>query len=165
MRKGRPFAAAACGLIPIGERSKCRLDLARPDALLCFLFSGKSGYARGFRLTLSSRIRTQYQSRTQHSFYRKSTAAIISGASGRGCRFPAISRSSTEPGTGECWSNGSKAWYARIAVAATAVKILAKGITVEPPALDPKVIRAAKEILSQQEIAVLGLPAPERSER
>jgi hypothetical protein len=30
-------------------------------------------------------------------------------------------------------------WYTRIAVATTAVKILAKGITVEPPALDPKV--------------------------
>ena len=56
-------------------------------------------------------------------------------------------------------------WYTRIAVAATAVKILAKGITVGPPALDPEVIRAAKEILSQQEIAVLGLPTPERSER
>ena len=52
-----------------------------------------------------------------------------------------------------------------IAVATTAVKILAKGITMEPPALDPKVIRAAKEILSRQEIAVLGLPAPKRPER
>src|SRR5215469_9088876 len=38
---------------------------------------------------------------------------LISGVSGGGCRFPAISRSSTEPGTGECWSNGSKAWPAR----------------------------------------------------
>jgi hypothetical protein len=47
----------------------------------------------------------------------------------------------------------------------TAIKILAKGIAVEPPALDPEVIRAAKEILSQQEIAVLGVPAPARSER
>ena len=56
-------------------------------------------------------------------------------------------------------------WYTRIAVATTAVKILAKGIAVEPPALDPEVIKAAKEILSQQEIAMLGLPAPERSER
>ena len=56
-------------------------------------------------------------------------------------------------------------WYTRIAVATTAVKILAKGIAVEPPALDLEVIRAAKEILSQQEIAMLGLPAPERSER
>ena len=42
---------------------------------------------------------------------------------------------------------------------------LAKGISVGPPALDPEVIRAAKEILSQQEIAVLGLPALELSER
>ena len=56
-------------------------------------------------------------------------------------------------------------WYTRIAVATTAVKILAKGISVRPPALDPEVIRAAKEILSQQEIAVLGLPALERLER
>jgi AMP-polyphosphate phosphotransferase len=56
-------------------------------------------------------------------------------------------------------------WYARIAVATTAVKILAKGITVEPPALDPEVIRAAKEILSQQEIALIGLPAPKRQKR
>jgi polyphosphate kinase 2 (PPK2 family) len=56
-------------------------------------------------------------------------------------------------------------WYARIAVATTAVKILAKGIAVGPPALDPEVIRTAKEILSQQEIAVLGLPAPERAEK
>ena len=56
-------------------------------------------------------------------------------------------------------------WYTRVAVAATAVKILAKGIAVGPPTLDPEVIKAAKEILSQQEIAMLGLPAPERSER
>ena len=56
-------------------------------------------------------------------------------------------------------------WYTRIAVATTAVKILAKGITVEPPALDPEVIRTAKEILSQQEIAALELPTPERAER
>jgi len=56
-------------------------------------------------------------------------------------------------------------WYTRVAVATTAVKILAKGITVGPPALDPEVIRAAKEILSRQEMAVLGLPAPERPER
>src|SRR6516164_4689844 len=45
--------------------------------------------------------------------FRRSKAAIISGASGRGYRFPAISRSSTEPGTGECWSNGSKAYPVR----------------------------------------------------
>jgi hypothetical protein len=38
-------------------------------------------------------------------------------------------------------------------------------MTVGPPALDPEVIRAAKEILTQQEIAMLGLPAPERAER
>ena len=44
-------------------------------------------------------------------------------------------------------------------------QILAKGIAVGSPALDPEVIKAAKEVLSQQEIAVLGLPAPERSER
>jgi hypothetical protein len=45
------------------------------------------------------------------------------------------------------------------------VKLLAKGITLGPPALDPEVIRAAKEILGQQEIALLGLPAPKRVER
>ena len=56
-------------------------------------------------------------------------------------------------------------WYTGIAVATTAVKILAKLITVEPPALDPEVDRAAKEILSQREIAVLGLPTPQSSER
>jgi len=56
-------------------------------------------------------------------------------------------------------------WYTRIAVVTTAVKILAKGIAVGPPALDPEVIKAANEILSQREIALLGRPAPERSER
>jgi hypothetical protein len=56
-------------------------------------------------------------------------------------------------------------WYTRIAVATTAVKILAKGIAVGPPALDPEVFKAAKDLLSQQEIAVLGLPTSERSER
>ena len=56
-------------------------------------------------------------------------------------------------------------WYTRIAVATTAVKILAEGIAVGPPALDPEVIRAAKETLSQQEIAVLGLSAPKRPQR
>ena len=56
-------------------------------------------------------------------------------------------------------------WYTGIAIATTAVKILAKLITVEPPALDPEVDRAAREILSQQEIAALELPTPERAER
>src|SRR6516225_995772 len=48
-------------------------------------------------------------------------------------------------------------WYTRIAVATTAVKILAKGITVEPPALDPEVVKAAEDMLSRKEIAALGL--------
>ena len=53
-------------------------------------------------------------------------------------------------------------WFARIAVAKTAVKILAKGIEMGPPALDPAVVRAATEILSREEIAALGLPPRER---
>jgi polyphosphate kinase 2 (PPK2 family) len=56
-------------------------------------------------------------------------------------------------------------WFTRLAVAKTVVKALGKGVKLGPPALDPEVIRAAKEILGQQEIAVLGLPAPPRSER
>jgi AMP-polyphosphate phosphotransferase len=53
-------------------------------------------------------------------------------------------------------------WFARIAVAKTAVKILAKGIAMEPRALDPEVARVATEFLGQEEIAALGLPSPER---
>ena len=53
-------------------------------------------------------------------------------------------------------------WFARIAVAKTAVKILAKGIAMEPRALDPEVARVATELLGQEEIAALGLPSPER---
>src|SRR5215471_12367081 len=49
-------------------------------------------------------------------------------------------------------------WFARIAVAKTAVKILAKGITMGPPALDPQVVRVAAELLGQEEAAALALP-------
>ena len=38
-------------------------------------------------------------------------------------------------------------WFARIAVAKTAVKTLAKGITIAPPALDPKVLKLATKVL------------------
>ena len=53
-------------------------------------------------------------------------------------------------------------WYARVAVAKTAIKILSKGITMGPPALDPEVARVATELLSQEEIAALALPPPRR---
>ena len=53
-------------------------------------------------------------------------------------------------------------WYARVTVAKTAVKILTKGITMGPPALDPEVVRVATELLGQQEIAALALPPPKR---
>jgi polyphosphate kinase 2 (PPK2 family) len=53
-------------------------------------------------------------------------------------------------------------WFARIAVAKTAAKFLAKGIAMEPRALDPEVARVATEFLGQEEIAALGLPSPER---
>jgi AMP-polyphosphate phosphotransferase len=56
-------------------------------------------------------------------------------------------------------------WFARIAVAKTAVKVLSKGIAMGPPALDSEVVRVAKEILDQEEVAALGLPAPDRPER
>ena len=56
-------------------------------------------------------------------------------------------------------------WFARIAAAKTAVKILGKGITLGPPALDPEVVRAAAEILGREEMAALGLARPERGEK
>jgi phosphopantetheinyl transferase len=56
-------------------------------------------------------------------------------------------------------------WFARIATAKTAVKILGKGITLGPPALDPEVVRAAAEILGREEMAALGLARPERGEK
>ena len=52
-------------------------------------------------------------------------------------------------------------WYARIAVAKTVVKILARGITMGPPALNPEVVKLAAKVLSQKERAALGL-LPER---
>ena len=56
-------------------------------------------------------------------------------------------------------------WFARVAAAKTAVKILGKGITLGPPALDPEVVRAAVEILGREEMAALGLARPERGEK
>ena len=56
-------------------------------------------------------------------------------------------------------------WFARVATAKTAVKILSKGITLGPPALDPEVVRAAAEILGREEMATLGLARPERGEK
>jgi AMP-polyphosphate phosphotransferase len=50
-------------------------------------------------------------------------------------------------------------WFARIAVAKTTVKILAKGLAIRPPGLDPEVLKLASETLSQEELAALGLPA------
>jgi polyphosphate kinase 2 (PPK2 family) len=55
-------------------------------------------------------------------------------------------------------------WFARVAVAQTAVKVLSKGIAMGPPALDTAVVRTANEILDQEEIAALGLSASERPE-
>ena len=55
-------------------------------------------------------------------------------------------------------------WFARIAVAKTAVKILAKGITMAPPALDPEVLKLATKVLGRKELAVLGLLPPERAD-
>jgi polyphosphate kinase 2 (PPK2 family) len=52
-------------------------------------------------------------------------------------------------------------WFARIAAAKTAVKILAKAIAMGPRPLDPEVARMATEFLGQEEIAVLGLLPPE----
>jgi polyphosphate kinase 2 (PPK2 family) len=56
-------------------------------------------------------------------------------------------------------------WFARIAVAETAVKILRTGIAMGPRPLDPEFVRAATELLGQGEIAALGLPLPERPKK
>jgi len=50
-------------------------------------------------------------------------------------------------------------WFARIAVAKTAVKTLAKGITMAPPALDPEVLKLATKVLGRKELAVLARAA------
>lgn len=52
-------------------------------------------------------------------------------------------------------------WFARVAVAKTVVRMLGKGIALGPPALDPAVVETAAEILSQKELAALGLPRQE----
>jgi len=54
-------------------------------------------------------------------------------------------------------------WFARIAVAKTAVKTLAKAITIAPPAVDPEV-KLATQVLGSKELAVLGLLPPERAD-
>ena len=55
-------------------------------------------------------------------------------------------------------------WYARVALAKTAVKMLGKGIGLGPPALDPEV-KTATEILDENTMAALGLPPPRQRER
>ena len=56
-------------------------------------------------------------------------------------------------------------WFGRIAVAKTAVKVLSKGLTLGPPALDPEVAKAAAEILGRKETEALGLALPARREK
>jgi hypothetical protein len=41
-------------------------------------------------------------------------------------------------------------WFARLAVAKTVVKALGKGIKLEPPPLDPEVVKAATEMMDSQ---------------
>jgi len=50
-------------------------------------------------------------------------------------------------------------WFARLAVAKTAVKALGKGLALGPPPLDPEVVKAA-ESLSRKEMAALDLAEP-----
>jgi polyphosphate kinase 2 (PPK2 family) len=48
-------------------------------------------------------------------------------------------------------------WFARLAVAKTAVNALGKGLKLGPPPLDPRVIKAAAASLDRKERAALGL--------
>ena len=54
-------------------------------------------------------------------------------------------------------------WFARVALAKTVVKALAKGIALGPPPLAPEVVKAAAEILGRKEMAALGLAEPGRA--
>ena len=56
-------------------------------------------------------------------------------------------------------------WFARVAVAKTAVKALGKGITLGPPPLAPEVVKAATEILGRKDLAALGLSEPGQASR
>jgi polyphosphate kinase 2 (PPK2 family) len=51
-------------------------------------------------------------------------------------------------------------WFARVAVAKTVVKALAKGLALGPPPLAREVVKAAEDMLSRKEIAALGLAEP-----
>ena len=52
-------------------------------------------------------------------------------------------------------------WFARVAVAKTVVKALAKGLALGPPPLTREVVKAAEDMLSRKEIAALGLAEPQ----
>jgi len=52
-------------------------------------------------------------------------------------------------------------WFARVAVAKTVVKALAKGLALGPPPLAREVVKAAEDMLSRKEIAALGLAEPQ----
>src|SRR5215468_2120857 len=52
-------------------------------------------------------------------------------------------------------------WFARLAVAKTAVKALGKGLVLGPPPLAPEVSKMAAELLDRKERAALGLAEPE----
>ena len=51
-------------------------------------------------------------------------------------------------------------WFARVAVAKTVVKALAKGLALGPPPLAREVVKPAEDMLSRKEIAALGLAEP-----
>ena len=54
-------------------------------------------------------------------------------------------------------------WFARVAVAKTVVKALAKGLALGPPPLAPEVVTAVAEIMGRKEMAALGLAEPEHA--
>jgi polyphosphate kinase 2 (PPK2 family) len=54
-------------------------------------------------------------------------------------------------------------WFARLAVAKTAVKALGKGLALGPPLLDPEVVEAAAVSLDHEERAALGLVEPKQA--
>ena len=54
-------------------------------------------------------------------------------------------------------------WFARLAVAKTAVKALGKGLALGPPPLDPEVVKAAAVSLDHEERAALGLVEPKQA--
>ena len=54
-------------------------------------------------------------------------------------------------------------WFARLAVAKTAVKALGKGLALGPPPLAPEVVEAAAVSLDHEERAALGLVEPKQA--